>query len=165
MNPIIEQQQDKKPSLFLSGEVNEDMLMKVIPFLYNNRRRPVQIFIASLGGSVSCGLEIANFIEQHKKVTVIASGNCCSMAVNILLAANKRLATKHTEFMIHFGNIHASSKLEYDRQKAQADIIEAEYKKKLNLDEDYMLVFMNTEMTLDFEEAKKLGLIEAEYTL
>jgi len=158
-------QPTKKPNLFLAGEVNEDMLLRVIPFLHFNKGKPVQVFISSQGGDTRIAIEIYNFFQQHKKVTCIATGYCMSAATICILGAYKKLATPSTEFLIHYGHNRANSLLEERLIIKSNEETYRIYESALNLKEGELEMFMNSDIYLGYERALELKLIDGEYRL
>jgi len=63
-------------------------------------RRPLNIFINSVGGSITDALAIYDVIV-NRDATVIALGQCCSAALLVLLGGARRWATPHCRFMLH----------------------------------------------------------------
>jgi len=154
------------PSLFVSGDISEETILRILAFLYGNKSKPVQVFISSNGGDVISGLEIYKLFKQHGKVTCIAVGYCNSIATIVMLGAAKKLATKGTEFLIHFGSVKAGSILERKIiDKLHEETVEI-YKKELKGATDELLNwYFTADIYLDFDKALELGLVNGEYKL
>jgi len=153
----------KTPKLFLAGEVTDEMTFKVIPFLQENRRRKVEIFINSEGGSVQQALQIYQLIKNHGKVTTIAVAECSSAATLILAGANERLAMFETDFLIHHGSEGSNSRKETWNNETKY-IRMVEIYNSIGIPDDMIKHFMNYEETLTTAAALKYKLITGIYT-
>lgn len=92
----------------LRGDVNENMLGHLshsINYLVSQSKKPINIDLTTLGGSVSDGLGIYDKIIQARRqgveVNITVFGYCMSMGVTILQAATKRLSGENTSFLLH----------------------------------------------------------------
>jgi ATP-dependent Clp protease, protease subunit len=63
-------------------------------------RPPQTLWINSEGGSITDALALYDLIVG-RDVTVVATGQCASAAVLVLLAGSRRLATPHCRLMLH----------------------------------------------------------------
>ncbi len=96
-----------KNEIWLEGKVNGAMVEKVFKLLFVLRARgcpDITIYITSPGGSTLAGLHIHDAIELYAKKAVVkgfAHGRVASMASIILQACTTRVASKHTEILIH----------------------------------------------------------------
>jgi len=162
----VNQDVKTKPSLFISGDINEDTLMRVLPFLHGNLKKEVQIFLCSNGGDSKVGLEIYKLFKAHKKVTCIAIGYCNTIATLMLVGANKRAATIDCEFLIHYGltKVHTAHEAEVTA-KIHKDALNIYRAELPNLTEEKLTQYMNSDIYMNFQEAVDLGLIQSEYKL
>lgn len=153
-----------KPSLAIYGEIEAETTLKVLSFLKANRRKNVLIYINSEGGSVHQALQIYKFIKDHKRVITIAIGECSSAATIILAAGSKRLATKETEFLIHYGEETNNSIQERKRHDQLLEEMSNIYK-ELGIGDEALDQFYSKEAPLNFDEAKLINLVTGEFKL
>lgn len=104
--------------IYLIGEVNENMVLRVLTCLDKNPKR-ANFMLNSIGGSLSDGLAIYDRISVLPESTVTATGVCASAATVILQAARKRRATPNAQFQVHlvdFGDLQDNKdfKIHYD---------------------------------------------------
>jgi ATP-dependent protease ClpP protease subunit len=79
--------------------------IKNINFLKNQNKDPITIHLQTVGGCWYSGMGIYDAIKGCKcKTTLIGYSQVCSMGTVIMQAANKRLLTPNSVFMIHWGN-------------------------------------------------------------
>lgn len=66
----------------------------------------IKLYINSYGGDVWVGYSIINTLRMlKKKLITVNCGNCYSMAYNIYIIGEERLAFKDSWFMIHDGTM------------------------------------------------------------
>jgi ATP-dependent protease ClpP protease subunit len=91
-----------------SGGVDHRMVqnfVKNINFLKGQNKEPITIHLQTVGGCWYSGMGIYDAIKNSKcKTTIIGYSQVCSMGTIIMQAANKRLLTKNSAFMVHWGN-------------------------------------------------------------
>lgn len=92
----------------LYGEIYEASLAHVdnaLDYLISvDKRKPIEIFMNTPGGSVVNGFAIYDTIMKKKKMTPInitVIGACMSMGVLVLQAATERRAMDHAAFLMH----------------------------------------------------------------
>lgn len=89
----------------LRGEVCDAMASFIVRNLLKMSEQgpePIEIYLSSPGGSAYAGLAIYDAIMACPcDVHIIASGEIMSAAFLIYLAGDKRIAAKHTIFMMH----------------------------------------------------------------
>ena len=95
--------------IHLEGSVGPELASYIIQVLFHlnesDRKKPIQMYINSPGGSVIDGMSIINamnFIEAP--VYTIARGMAASMAALILAAGKKRYSLPDSVIMIHEGS-------------------------------------------------------------
>jgi len=94
-------------NIWLTGEITDETAMAVITqlqYLDQLDGRDIQIYINSIGGSVTAGLAIVDAIHRCQcDVITIATGMAASMGAMILACGTKgkRYATPLTDIMIH----------------------------------------------------------------
>ena len=75
----------------------------------------IDILYSSQGGDVEYALAIFDLIEAARKlkpVNIIVNGPCLSSATLILQAATHRRATRHSQFLVHYGEMRSDSESE-----------------------------------------------------
>ena len=99
-------------TLYLSGEItNEtaDVLFKLESL--DRASGPITIYLCTGGGDSQVGYAIHDMIASMKnKVTIIGMGSVQSIGAIILQAADTRLLSPNTMFMIHHGSVELESK-------------------------------------------------------
>lgn len=97
----------KRNTIFLTGEINDDVATLVINqllYLEDKDVEEIVIMINSPGGSVSSGLAIYDCMNQVKpRIVTIGIGMCKSMGALLLSSGSRgyRYAMQHCEVMIH----------------------------------------------------------------
>ena len=95
-----------------TGGVDHRMLqnfVKNINILKNLSRDPITIHMQTVGGCWYSGMGIYDAIKSCKcKTTFIGYGQLCSMGTVIIQAANRRLITDNSAFMVHWGSSEIS---------------------------------------------------------
>lgn len=115
------------------------------------RRKPILLYLTTLGGDVDAGFELIDVIESSKTpVYTINLGYQYSMGFLIGLAGHKRFATKHAKFLMHDGSnfvydsgAKAQDKMEFDKRVenrvkdyvlAHSNVTSEEYDSKLRVE-------------------------------
>lgn len=95
-----------------SAGVDHRMLqnfIKNINLLTLTSKEPITIHMQTVGGCWYSGMGIYDAIKNCKcKTTFIGYGQLCSMGTVIIQAANKRLITPNSTFMVHWGSSEIS---------------------------------------------------------
>jgi ATP-dependent Clp protease protease subunit len=69
---------------------------------YLKHIQPIKIYLCSMGGSILHGNALVDAILSSKTpIHTYAEGECCSMAVNILIVSHKRYISPRCRGMIH----------------------------------------------------------------
>lgn len=93
-------------TVWLDGDVGDDMLRLVGKSLHLFRKKSVHFYLNSSGGEETAGLAIYDLIRNHAgRTTITVAGAAESMAAIILQAPNRRLITSNSYLMIHQGEI------------------------------------------------------------
>lgn len=130
--------------------------------------QPVMLYINSPGGSVRSGIAMISAIEelQDNGVVVLAQieGSCCSMAIPISVACDKRFAHSLTTFMIHGASggtyDYISKSIKYlEFEKAQLTKLDAFISERTNITMKTLKKYEADELWFDYEEAIKLGVV------
>lgn len=104
---ILTEKSLKSRTLFISGEINQELAEKVctkLLILEELSDEPIKIFINSQGGHVESADTIHDVIKFIKpKVIMIGTGWVASAGITIYLAAEKenRYSLPNTRYMIH----------------------------------------------------------------
>lgn len=104
---ILTEKSLKSRTLFISGEINQELAEKVctkLLILEELSDEPIKIFINSQGGHVESADTIHDVIKFIKpKVIMIGTGWVASAGITIYLAAEKenRYSLSNTRYMIH----------------------------------------------------------------
>lgn len=82
-----------------------NVFLKNLRMLERKNSDPITIHMNSIGGSWSDGMVIYDAIQMSKcYITIIVYGQAESMSSIILQAADERLITKNSYFMVHYGS-------------------------------------------------------------
>jgi ATP-dependent protease ClpP protease subunit len=115
----IKNQTDTSAEMYISGDIVGDDIGGTLEYFGddgtgynwpNNIKQQLDavgdkdltVYINSGGGDVFAGMAIANMIKRHKcQTTAVVDGYCCSIATQILFAADKCKMPKNAYLMIH----------------------------------------------------------------
>ena len=126
----------------------------------------INLYINSMGGSVSEGVTIYNQIKRSKaKVTAYIDGFACSIASVIPMAADKVVMGENTMLMIHnpwtfaMGNSKELRKTAEDLDKVRDGCIIPAYKAKCGdkISDEKLLELLNNETYLTAAECMEYG--------
>lgn len=92
--------------IWIIGPIDEDAVERFLSIYHELNAMPevdkIEVKIISQGGSVSCGIAIAEEIRlSKKKIITIAQGTVASIAVLIFESGHIRHMTKLSEIMMH----------------------------------------------------------------
>lgn len=98
----------KERVVLLNGEIKENVIEKIaVPILNmsnSHPRTPIKILINSEGGAAEDGQAIVDLLTQCKTpIITVGLGKVMSMAFDIFLAGDMRIAQPNTLFMAHAG--------------------------------------------------------------
>jgi ATP-dependent Clp protease protease subunit len=86
----------------LNGDVNAAAVDKIIGALERAPDAPITLSIDSPGGDIHPALDLHAALRQHQApVTTCAGRRCDSAALTIFLAGDSRVASQHSEFLVH----------------------------------------------------------------
>jgi len=86
-----------------------EKIIKSITYLNSISEKPITIIMNNIGGEWSHGMAIFDTIKSSKcYITIVAVGNCSSMASIIIQAADLRVISQNCEFVIHDGSTNLS---------------------------------------------------------
>ena len=100
----------------------------------NYKRKPINLFIQSEGGSIYAMWSLIDIIENSKTpIHTYCTGYAMSAAFKIFLAGHKRYCTRHATFMCHqMSNIRMGTYQDLVEDREQLDYLNKQL-------EDYML--------------------------
>lgn len=103
----------QEKELDVTGDVDEAMYRRIsrgLAVLNQINAQKITIVLNTTGGDLFTSLAIYDVIKRNKtKVDILAVGTCQSAGTVILQAANQRLSTPNTSFMVHYGSDHVSA--------------------------------------------------------
>lgn len=132
----------------------------------NKNASQINLFINSMGGSVSEGVAIFNQLRRHKdKVTAYIDGFACSIASVIPMAASKVVMSETAMLMIHnpwtfaMGNAKELRKTAEDLDKVRDGCIIPAYKAKCGdkLTDEKLIEMLDNETFINSTEALEYG--------
>ncbi len=105
----------KQRKLFINGEIADttvdDVVRNIMQFNRDDcgkayeDRKPILLYINSVGGSVDAGFQLIDVIRSSKTpVYTINTGYQYSMGFLIGLAGHKRFATRNAKYLMHDGS-------------------------------------------------------------
>lgn len=163
--------------LFLNAEINPytvaDIIKHIMQFNAEDKevaveeRKPILLYITSIGGDVDCGFALIDLIKSSKTpVYTINIGFEYSMGFLIGLAGHKRFAFENSKFLMHDGSqlvynsgAKARDQMEFQRKSEErikqyvignSKLTEAEYDEKFRV-EWYM--FADEALSYGFTDA------------
>ena len=151
-------------TIFFTGHINPGStrrLLSQLSFLDSQDiNKPINLYLNSLGGWVSNGMAIAEFIQSMKaKVNTIALGDCSSSCVLILAAGTgERIASDTTNISVHVTSNKEGEK--YSGDLVDRLVLERFYKKHLSLPESWFPMKEERNYALLPEEALELKIID-----
>lgn len=102
---MLDKFEEPSRRVYLTGEITDEVAEQVIERLLDldqSALAPIYLFINSPGGYITPGLAIYDIMNTlNSSVHTIGVGECCSIATIILSGGASRMATKHTNIMIH----------------------------------------------------------------
>ena len=131
--------------------------------------KQINLYINSMGGSVSEGVTIYNQIRRHSaKVTAYIDGFACSIASVIPMAADEVIMGENTMLMIHnpwtftYGNAKALRKTAEDLDKVRDGCIIPAYKARCGdkLSDEKLIELLDDETFLTAAECLEYGLCD-----
>lgn len=156
--------------IYLEGDVDERLaatVAKALATLNAINRKPITVYINSIGGSVYDGLGIYDLLKASKSpIITIGYGSVMSIASLIFLAGSVRKLYKHTTYMIH----ELSDRVEGKFSDVQISVAEAQrlhnimlklYKatidtKQLSLDNLSSDLFLTSQQCLKYKIATSI---------
>jgi len=109
--------------VFLIGDI-EQKTYEIMEDLIKDRKNysTIKLYINSFGGDTWIGYSIINTLRMlKKKIITVNCGNCYSMAYNIYILGDERLAFKDSMFMIHDGSQQLNGSTQTVRRVMELD--------------------------------------------
>ena len=171
----LEEALGKKRILLLEGDITEEkaeLLRAWLQFLNLQSNEEIKLIINSKGGKIAPALLIYDAISfLNASVTGIVNGECSSVTIVILQAAKKRLATRHSFFLlppisIDFGKIVFDEKIykkireTFERGRKRQELIRQILAKRTSKTLQEIESLEKEEKMITAERAKDLGLID-----
>lgn len=112
----------KRPvSLYYAGDINEDFLRVLW-------QQPQELVLCSPGGEVELTLAALDLLDAVP-IDIVATGQCYSAALPVLVSGHRRAATARTRFMWH------DSRLTFgDRDRTAAQLVTATQELRVSQD-------------------------------
>lgn len=107
LSALVEHGADTKGNIVLSGEVNDEMVDRLVRALISlGPTRDLHIRLNSGGGDTSAALAIYDLLRDHRAhVTMTVTSCAYSAAVAILQAADDRVVLPNASLMVHEGTL------------------------------------------------------------
>lgn len=172
---ILKRFLDKRIIVFndsVDTEVLENIVLHILEWnaadvdIPADKRKPIWIYIQSLGGSTVVGSGLIDIIQiSQTPVYTVGFFECASMGFNIFIAGHKRYAFKNTVLMMHDGEIGIQNST--SKAKDTMDFINAMEKRtkefvisNTNIDSDFYDEIYDREYYMYADDAKKLGCVD-----
>jgi ATP-dependent Clp protease protease subunit len=156
-------------TLLVTGSVNDAMYEQVaygLSILNQLQAKSVTIRLNTEGGSIYSALGIFDLIKQNKTpVDILATGICMSAGTVIMQAANKRLSSPHTQYMLHHGSDYAGgTHKDFLRYARHSEELESLFEKimceRCNWDDEQYAEYHKHDFYFNAFQAVKLNLID-----
>ena len=166
----------KQRKLYLDCDISfqnvEDIIVNIMNFnkedkdIPTEERKPIYLYISSLGGEVPAGLALMDVIENSKTpVYTINIGSAYSMAFYIAISGHKRYALNNSTFLLHDGSNSlklsvAKTKDVFQFQQKQEERLKQYTISHTNITEEDYDDNYRVEWYMYADEAKKLGAVD-----
>lgn len=158
-------------SIDISGEIDDDNIRRAIRGirLLDKIKPDIEliVYLNSGGGDVYQGFALYDTIKQcQSTVKIIVVGECMSMAVWVLQAADIRVALPNSRFMLHEGSYslpdnHHQNNVNWTKQyEKDKKIMEEMLVKKLGMNRRALRTLLRFDTLLTADQALKLKLID-----
>jgi ATP-dependent Clp protease protease subunit len=128
IHEMIDRSAIDRREVYITGVINSEVqyyLTRILSYLAEDSRKPINIILNTPGGLVADGLAIYDLLKsitgvRKTPIHIVATGQCMSMGAIILQAATKRYATRHCAIGLHelsAANIGSYSKLEETQEE------------------------------------------------
>lgn len=161
-NYDMESQEDEISS------ITTEKLFKHLKVLETISKDPITLILNTAGGSTHQGIAIYDMIKGSPcHITIKVIGSAHSMGAIILQAADKRVMTKNSTLMIHYGQTAIDAEndnfkrwqKEYERMDG---VLENIFAKKMRgkMTKKALKEMLRFDTILDAEQSLKLGLVD-----
>ena len=156
--------ENKSNDIFIYGDISdwENSPTSLLDILQEiDKEQPVNLYIASYGGDVNCGLAMYNELKKLKDLTVHIQGFCFSIATVIAMASKKIVMEKGSLFLIHtplcmtYGNADDLKQTIETLDKTEESILDI-YESFSNLSRDELKEVMKNEKAMNGQEASAI---------
>lgn len=161
--------------IWLTGEIDPDVTIDAVKAIMEyirqdvgkpiEERKPIRIFIDSLGGDLSTTWMLCNIIESSNTPVVgVAMSSCMSGAAYILLSCHKRLMLKNANIMLHTGSINGGGNYEdfismTDNYKTQVKDLKNFILERTNVPKNTLTSKLKSDWYITKEDAIKFGVV------
>lgn len=152
----------------INTNVSQDVIIKMQCMEEANPKKPIWLYLNSVGGYIPAGLAIIDIMEKvslRTPIYTVAIGEVCSMASLIFVCGTKRFISKNSYFMGHpasFG-MHDYSSFVKDRVKYCSELEEKLikiYKEKTKLTKTDIDKMKTGELWLNAKQCIKKGIAD-----
>lgn len=163
--------------IYINNDIDESIIENAVYHIFrynsidknlpNEKRKPIIIYINSVGGNIIDGYSLIDAICVSKTPIYTVNIGCCfSMAFLIYIAGHKRYSMVHSEFLLHegsisIGNSMAKFKDHFDFHFNQVERCTKEFVlKHSKISEDIFDKNSRREWFFLPEEGKNLGVVD-----
>ncbi len=145
-------------------------LCTAVNLAINSKCDSVYLSFSSLGGYTADGIYLFNHLRAMPiPITIHATGNVASIAVAVLLGAERRLCSRHVLFMIHPNAVPGSAEgMSWERLDAlqssalaEENRLEGILRNRATLSDDILLARRVRDVHFSPEDAVKFGVVHA----
>ena len=156
--------ENKSNDIYIYGDISdwENSPTSLLDILQEiDKEKPVNLYIASYGGDVNCGLAMYNELKKLKDLTVHIQGFCFSIATVIAMASEKIVMEKGSLFLIHkplcmtYGNADDLKQTIETLDKIEESILDI-YESFSNLSRKELKEVMKNEKAMNGQEASAI---------
>lgn len=156
--------ENKSNDIYIYGDISdwENSPTSLLDILQEiDKEKPVNLYIASYGGDVNCGLAMYNELKKLKDLTVHIQGFCFSIATVIAMASEKIVMEKGSLFLIHkplcmiCGNADDLKQTIETLDKTEESILDI-YESFSNISRDELKEVMRNEKAMNGQEASAI---------
>lgn len=156
--------ENKSNDIYIYGDISDwenspTLLLDILQEI--DKEKPVNLYIASYGGDVNCGLAMYNELKKLKDLTVHIQGFCFSIATVIAMASEKIVMEKGSLFLIHkplcmtYGNADDLKQTIETLDKTEESILDI-YESFSNLSREELKEVMKNEKAMNGQEASAI---------
>ena len=170
--PSIKSKLLKNRTLFLGGEVNDEIANTIVSEIYllslEDPNTDITLLINSPGGSVTAGMAIYDAMQLvDNDIKTVSLGLAASMGQLLLTAGapGKRLATPHARIMMHqplggIGGVASDIRIQSQQMLYTKNLLAEIISKHSNTDINLIIADSDRDRWFSAYEAKEYGLID-----